>query len=448
MASEEMVYSTCAEWVHEMTVTHPMPLVDAWDFNEWMTTLIKDATDSFLETSFHSVRARNDALLCLRALFWEHYKWQELISQQCIKPNPESAARLLATPSTPQKTTAWFAESYDLLTGHEFGALVVGSPAELQAAIAKKAAPRAVYSTTPQTERIVFKTPEDGKLSPFQWGWRFEPVARLLYEAIYAGGSVNDSLGRVRHPKLPRLAASPDGLIVSGARSGRLVELKCPITRVLDYTVPYRYYCQMQLQAEVCDVDAVDYFEACFAVKDCNTIKYLDITLHTLEYIGKLCVTVDSDNIPNEYYYSPLFPATERGLRACQRWLPDTNDTIVESVIWWVKDSYNTVVQRNPRWWSEIGYPAYIKYWLEVDKARLEKTHAPKALFIEESEEELEEEPLAYTPKPLFIDDEEQEVEGATVHRSAETAETAGDCKTAVDDAIVATDAGISESVE
>ena len=47
-------------------------------------------------------------------------------------------------------------------------------------------------------------------------------------------------------------------------------EIKSPISRTLDYSVPTSYWCQMQLQAEVCDVDVVEYVEIKFEAAPLN----------------------------------------------------------------------------------------------------------------------------------------------------------------------------------
>ena len=146
-----------------------------------------------------------------------------------------------------------------MLSGHEFGSIVAGGKAEYNAIVAKKCNPPEVMEGAPE-QNIVFLTPPEG-LSPFKWGWRYEPVARDLFEMQFAGGVVYDGLGRLRHTVLPRLGASPDGLITTGPKVGRLVELKGPVSRQLTGSVPMDYWVQMQLQAEVCDVPAVEYFE-------------------------------------------------------------------------------------------------------------------------------------------------------------------------------------------
>jgi len=379
----EMVYSASAEWLDDIVQQFPVTMVDAYDAAVYMDDVLRDAMKIFLEHGLHSERSRNDAMLILRALFYEHYLFSKEHVLRLIPPNPAAVQRLPLAPQSVQKSAIWHAEARDILSGHEFGALIVGGPAERAAAIAKKCGPPISAEEGAPESRTVYTTDADGSISPFKWGWRYEPVARDLFEVLYAEGRVDDTLGRVRHQSLPRLGASPDGLIMDGPRCGRLVELKCPITRELDGTVPFRYYCQMQLQAEVCDVDAVEYFEACFGAIPEHVIAYADVKNALIPHMGKICVIADVTGFPIKYEYSPMFPTTRVGFDACIDWVPKGN--IVESSVWYVKDTFKTTVIRNPRWWADVGYPAYIQFWKEVDAARAANTYGPKPLFIDEA---------------------------------------------------------------
>jgi hypothetical protein len=379
MDSIEMVYSACTKWLDDLLQAHPMPLIDSYDAATWFDEIVKDAVKIFLEYGFQTERARNDALGILRSLFYEHYLFMKQFSQTQIKPNPTTQARLEAAPQSAQKSAAWHAESYNMISGHEFGSICVGGPAERQMVIAKKCTPPVTVLADAADSKIVYLTSAEGTLSPFKWGWRYEPVARDVFEAAYAEGKVVDTLGRVRHASLPRLGASPDGLIISGPRCGRLVELKCPSSRTLDGTIPMRYYCQMQLQAEVCDVDAVEYFECAFAAVSTLTLDILPLC--KLPYVGKLCV-IGINGEPTEYVYSPLFPATVKGIAQANLWTPP--GTILETCCWYVKDSHHSTVLRNKRWWQAIGLPAYEQLWIEIDATRISGKFKPKALFIDD----------------------------------------------------------------
>jgi hypothetical protein len=99
-------------------------------------------------------------------------------------------------------------------------------------------------------------------MGPFDWGIRFEPVVKMILHERW-GAKILEA-GRLVHPMDPLLAASPDGLILDAedpARVGRLLEIKCPITREINQTIPFEYWCQMQIQMEVTGIDECEYVE-------------------------------------------------------------------------------------------------------------------------------------------------------------------------------------------
>ena len=388
----EMVYSACTEWFNDWVSAHPVELEDEWDLSDWMTHEMHPAAQMFLEYAFHSPRARNDALMILRALFYEYFLFQVERAHRSLKPNSAHLERLKAAPQTTQKSGAWHAEAREILSGHEFGALCVGSTAERAGVIQKKCAPKAVRASmadnvdeTETTEQTVFLSGENG-LSAFKWGWRYEPVARQLFETLVADSPVYDGLGRVKHQTLPRLGASPDGLITEGPRAGRLLEIKCPISRIIDGKIPIRYYCQMQLQAEVCDVLAVDYVEVQFGILTSSE----QLQQSKQPRIGTVCVTApnpEADPSTYTYEYSPLFEATEAGYSEMQEWSTSDGSIVLERTQWYVKDWFTTTVMRNRRWWMEVGFPAYTQFWEEVDALKAAGFTNRKPLFVDSGSE-------------------------------------------------------------
>ena len=411
---DPMVYSACVEWFQDWVAAAPPTLHDEWDVQRWMDDDMHDATRVFLAYAFNTPRARNDAIMILRALYYEHFLFEQQRAVAALEPNPRLAATLPHMRQTPQKSAAWHAESRDVLSGHEFGALVAGGAAARLAALLKKCAPaeapaasqeEAVAAPPAADSQHVFLTPPTGSLSPFKWGWRFEPVARDLFATVYAGGveNVYDGLGRIRHPLLPRLGASPDGLITAGPRVGRLIELKCPITRQLNGSIPIDYWCQMQLQAEVCNVDAVEYFEASLGTALGPPTIGLMAALATppcatMPYIGALAVVAPSADAPwtsYTYVYSPLVSACPEGATTVTTWTPDLPEgaVVLETAYWWVKDAFHKTVMRNPRWWDTVGCPIYEAFWDEVDAARADGRYAHRyetQLFIVDDDADLE----------------------------------------------------------
>jgi putative phage-type endonuclease len=92
-------------------------------------------------------------------------------------------------------------------------------------------------------------------------GIMFEPLARELYE-LQNNVKVYE-YGCIKHQEISHLGASPDGICIEGNPElyGRLVEIKCPTTRVINGIVPTEYAIQVQLQLEVLNMEECDYCE-------------------------------------------------------------------------------------------------------------------------------------------------------------------------------------------
>jgi hypothetical protein len=166
---------------------------------------------------------------------------------------------------------------------------------------------------------------------------------------------------------------------------------------------------QMQLQAEVCDVPAVEYFEVALGSM-LQTGPHSDLfeskaRASKLRWVGKVCVVAEEEDSPSNtyrYVYSPLFSTSDVGLTECQGWVPSpTEGVVLESTLWWVKDYFTTTVMRNPRWWDSIGHPAYLSFWDDVKTARTEGRYTRVAV-------------------PLFVDEETGEEETALCAPDAE----------------------------
>ena len=86
-------------------------------------------------------------------------------------------------------------------------------------------------------------------------GTLLEPVARDLYDAKF--GRKTHEIGLVQHPKYPFLGGSADGV----TECGRLVEIKCPLTRKIEPKVPVYYVPQIQLLLEILDLEECDFVQ-------------------------------------------------------------------------------------------------------------------------------------------------------------------------------------------
>jgi hypothetical protein len=66
------------------------------------------------------------------------------------------------------------------------------------------------------------------------------------------------------------LGASPDGIIITkqSSKCGRIIEIKNPKSRVIIDSIKWDYWCQVQLQLEVCDLEIAEFVETKFLEYD------------------------------------------------------------------------------------------------------------------------------------------------------------------------------------
>lgn len=190
------------------------------------------------------------------------------------------------------------------------------------------------------------------------WGTRFEPIAKRIYEETTRCTILDVSC--VQHPRVPFLGASPDGLIIpmddDPRRYGRLVEFKCPMSRVEKPEIPVAYVHQMQMQMECTGIDECEYVEfrfkqvgynewaksdlrkGAFGVYDDGRVVY-DVETHTedmqvvywvLQSMKKDFVPKDpswlSDHLPQlEAFWAEVLEHRSKGTRPEEPKLPCLN---------------------------------------------------------------------------------------------------------------------------
>jgi hypothetical protein len=192
-------------------------------------------------------------------------------------------------------------------------------------------------------------------MGPFDWGIRFEPVVKQILARD--GVEIVES-GRLVHPKDPLLAASPDGLIVTAkdkTRVGRLVEIKCPITRAVGEGIPFEYWCQMQIQMEVTGIEECEYIEV------------------KLESIQKTSTELPDGKTPGGHVWLLQEPNSAGMVYAYEEVerdrLTEKGWEIIESIPWRVEKLYREVVVRDRAWFASTA-AARAAFWADVEKAR------------------------------------------------------------------------------
>ena len=350
-----MVYSQICSWVDDYLLGDaPEELLDTWDFMEWIqeTEIISVFTEYIIPT-FSSEKARTHSVQILMALLWEYYLFRRSEALTAVSSlGSESVVRLRGLVATVQKSQAWYLEKLNVLTASEFGHVLQSGSRHREVVRSKLG----VGTGMPEL------TVSLGHRDSLSWGTRFEPVIKSVYEQVIAGHVAE--LGRIRHPVLERLGASPDGIVETGMRCGRLVEFKAPVSRKLETDIiPYEYYSQVQVQMEVCDVELADYCE-------CRIVSgptWSAVASHRSRPAFVGCVAVVEVNGIWSYAYSPLYSDDAEGRDSAMAWNPEG---LIEKHVWQLLDWQLITFKRNRRWWSMVGLPGYEQFWKTVDAAR------------------------------------------------------------------------------
>ena len=154
-----------------------------------------------------------------------------------------------------QGTTEWLTARLGWTTGSRIVDIMPGVKG-------KYLASRKNYMAEKVIEILTDESPEHFTSEAMQWGTDTEPLARSAYEAIT--GNFVDEDGFVPHPTIPKLGASPDGIV----NPDGCIEIKCPnsathLTTLLTEKIKRDYIFQMQteimcLEKQWCDFISYD----------------------------------------------------------------------------------------------------------------------------------------------------------------------------------------------
>ncbi len=213
-------------------------------------------------------------------------------------------------------------------------------------------------------------------------GVKYEDVAISIYEER---NSVKvDEYGCIPHPTLSFIGASPDGICDSSSKNknyiGRMLEIKCPKSRVLNGTVPEYYYYQVQGQLEVCELEYCDFLQCILREfpednfwEDVGTGGNHNYCENGYEK-GVLIEYYDTKKEKDSFYYYPRNKHTTK--RDITRWIDETIDKILDldhefcSVKYWKLVEYDCIlVKRDRDLWASME-KELAAFWKEVEHYR------------------------------------------------------------------------------
>lgn len=218
-------------------------------------------------------------------------------------------------------------------------------------------------------------------------GNRYEPVIRNAYSRLLPDTDPVDAVIEydcVPHKKHSFIGASPDGIVVKGPLRGRMVEIKCPKPGSVDKdgnTVRHAYWCQMQIQMEVCELPYCDYVRA--VVWDTETARdaYELLNKKRTEYrsarfnseqgekdakiLGFGTVWMNAVN--GEYVYEP----EGKFVRNSEIYKRDNcHPAFIRHFFILQRDWLVIRVERNKDWFENTFLPKAREVWEEVERGR------------------------------------------------------------------------------
>ncbi len=213
----------------------------------------------------------------------------------------------------PQRSPEWFEKRREHITA---------------SAVAAALGENKYTSRTKLIQSKVWK-PEEFKTNPaIEHGQKYEDYAVEAYEKFTGFKVLNFGLLESIHPETEGfVAGSPDGITTDG----RLIEVKCPLYRTSDGSVPPMYMHQIQCTMNILDIDICDFIEYAPAdgkiseelwiteVKRSN--EYWDATLPRLKQFWKEVLEIRDIEGPGVAERSPP-PKQKRAKRIKRRHVP------------------------------------------------------------------------------------------------------------------------------
>ena len=280
-----------------------------------------------------------------------------------ISQNSKQIEILKKVKQPEQRTPEWYIFRKNRLTASDLGTVMGINPySKRNILIAKKCG----------FEEPFYKS------SAIKHGVKFEDVAVSIYEKrnnvkIY-------EYGCIPHPTIKHFGASPDGICDPLSKNkeyiGRMLEIKCPKSRVINEYIPDYYELQVQGQLEVCNLEYCDYLECAISeydneqefIDDCG--EGLDVTKKNNEK-GVLIETYNSSLGKDNYFYLNKFKTLEEINTWKQMIMENLKELKLEKITYWRLNEYNIkLVKRDRKRFNNDFLPEINRFWNDVLKHR------------------------------------------------------------------------------
>ena len=241
-------------------------------------------------------------------------------------------------------------------------------------------------------------------------GKKYEDIATMIYENRMNVCVKN--FGLLAHKDCEILAASPDGIVGPYKRDGvhktalvgRMLEIKCPMTRKINTTgnifdiCPEYYWVQVQLQLECCDLDECDFWQCRICeyksrddfIADTDSAepfrsrKYgfeKGAVIQLLPHGRNLTTYDETVHAHSKYIYPPRIEMTpyeyDIWISTTLAELHDNSEFdgyYFDRIIYWRLERSHCLLIKRDREWFEKNLPLFEKMWKYVVQLREDKS--------------------------------------------------------------------------
>ena len=235
------------------------------------------------------------------------------------------------------------------------------------------------------------------------WGIKYEDVAIKIYE--YRNNVNVVEYGCIPHSVHDWIGASPDGITDDGV----MLEIKCPSSRKITGITPHHYWCQVQTQLEVCELDRCDFLECkleeygCWDDYEKDNFND-DFTKNSLGLEkGVIVEHYNEKTKKNIFDYSDvgiLGMNVIRFIKKCKNKYKKDNDLKYTGVSYWNLKKISCIpIYRNLEWFNEKLY-VLKKFWDDVLEYR-EKSSEELEEYIENKKKRKKKKETKYIDTPI-----------------------------------------------
>jgi putative phage-type endonuclease len=286
-----------------------------------------------------------------------------------------------------QRTPEWYKTRHNMITASNLYQ-IFGSDALKNRLIYEKCQPIVISTVEPTYINTELST---------HWGVKYEPVSTALYEEII--DTTVEAFGCLTHTKYPFIGASPDGIITDPESPyfARMLEIKNIVNREIDGIPSEAYWIQMQIQMEVCGLEACDFLETRFKEYENEEAFYNE--LNNIESTDEkkrgviLYFVKRGEQVPN-YQYMPLSNALDKD--SIDQWIKEQQEIHINQeipkflfkTIYWYLEEYSLITVRKNQAWFDSVISQITEFWDVIEKERVNgyEHRAPKSRIRGNSE--------------------------------------------------------------